>query len=158
MPDASLMPTIVGGLIAIGGIVVGIAGSTLVFLLQTRAERKKRREEKFLDLVAAVYDHDHWLDTLRRIYVVEIEGEIKVSPFAKIQAISDVYFPQFEKAVDELGNAAREYRAWMYEVAQHKPETKAELNAGHKIAVAPYTAKQNALLAELRNFSRREFQ
>jgi hypothetical protein len=83
MPDPSLAPTIVGGLIAIGGTIVGIAGSTLIFLLQTRAEKKKRREEKFLDLVAAVYEHDHWLDTLRRTYVVELEGEIKVSPFAK---------------------------------------------------------------------------
>jgi hypothetical protein len=158
MPDPSLAPTIVGGLIAIGGTIVGIAGSTLIFLLQTRAEKKKRREEKFLDLVAAVYEHDHWLDTLRRTYVVELEGEIKVSPFAKIQAISDVYFPQFGKAVDELGAAAQEYRNWMYEVAQHMPETKAELFAGHKIAVAPYMAKQNALLAELKTFSRRNFQ
>jgi hypothetical protein len=146
------------GLFTLGGAAIGALGANLVSLFQQRAERRKRREDKFLDLVAAVYEHDHWLDSLRRIYVVELESEIKVSPFAKIQAISDVYFPQFEKAVDELGNAAREYRAWMYEVAQHKPETNAELNAGHKIAVAPYTAKQNALLAELRTFSRRNFQ
>jgi hypothetical protein len=157
MPDASLMPTIVGGLIAIGGTIIGVAGSTIVFLLQTRAERKKRREEKFLDLLAAVYEHDHWIDTLRRIYVVGIKGEITVSPFAKIQAISDVYFSQFEKAVDELGAAAQSYRMWMYEVAQHRPP-KERLYEEHQKVAASYMAKQNALLAQLKTFSRRKFQ
>jgi hypothetical protein len=44
-----------------------------------------------------------------------------VSSFAKIHAISDIYFPQFEKAVEVLATAALAYRMWMYEVAQHKP-------------------------------------
>jgi hypothetical protein len=161
MPDASnvsLMPIIVGGLLAIGGTVIGAAGSTLVFLLQSRSEKKKRRAEKFEELVAAVYEHDHWIDNLRRIYVSEFEGEIKVSPFAKIQAISDIYFPQFESAVEELATAAREYRGWMYEVAKHKQENKEEVLAGHQKVVAPYMVKQNALLTELRIFARQEFQ
>ena len=118
MPDGSLMPTIVGGLLAMGGAVIGATGSAIVFLFQSRAEKKKRREEKFQELVVAVYEHDHWIDNLRRFYVVDFQGEIKVSPFAKTHAISDIYFPQFEKVIVELGTAAKEYRTWMYEVAQ----------------------------------------
>jgi hypothetical protein len=95
---------------------------------------------------------------MRGVQVLEFEGEITVSPFGKIQAISDVYFPQFGKAVEDLGTAALAYRMWMYEVAQHKPETKEELYAGHKKIVAPYMEKQNALLAALRTFARRGFQ
>jgi hypothetical protein len=40
---------------------------------------------------------------MRGVQVLEFEGEITVSPFGKIQAISDVYFPQFGKAVEDLG-------------------------------------------------------
>ena len=89
------------------------------------------------ELVAAVYEHDHWMDTMRRIYVLKFEGEIKLSPFAKIHAISDIYFPQFEKAVEDLATAARAYRKWMYEVARHKPENNEELLSGHLVWVAP---------------------
>jgi hypothetical protein len=126
--------------------------------LQTADTKKRKRAEKFEELVAAVYEHDHWMDNLRRTYVVGFEGEIKVSPFAKMHAIADVYFPQFEKAIVELGTTAKEYRRWMYEVAQHKPETKTELFAGHQKVVTPYMQKQEVLLAELRAFARREFQ
>jgi hypothetical protein len=133
-------------------------GPPFLHHLQRRAEKKKKRAEKFEELVAAVYEHDHWIDNLRRIYVINFEGEIRVSPFAKIHAIADIYFPQFEKAIVELGTAAKEYRMWMYEVAQNKPETKTELYAEHQKVVMPYMQKQDALLAELRTLARREFQ
>jgi hypothetical protein len=153
MPDAtiaSLMQTIAGGLIA-------MSSAVIVLLFQSRKETKKRRAEKFEELVSAVYEHDHWIDSLRRIYVVKLDGEIKVSPFAKIRAISDIYFPQFRKEIEELDTAAKAYRQWMYEVAQHAPENKAELLVGHQNAVGPYMERQNALHAALRAFSRREF-
>jgi hypothetical protein len=144
------------------GVIVGAAISPIInswlAAKKEAADKKRKREEKFEELVAAVYEHDHWMDTVRRIYVLKFESEIKVSPFAKIHAISDIYFPQFEKAVEELAAAAKEYRKWMYEVAQHKPENNEELHAGHQKVATPYMQKQDALLAELRTFARREFQ
>ena len=88
---------------------------------------------------------------LRRIYVVKLEGEIKVSPFAKIQAISDIYFPQFKGAVEELDTAAKALRAWMYEVAQHKPKDEAELIAGHSKVITPYMAHESPHFPGLEN-------
>jgi hypothetical protein len=162
MPDPAttsmlntLVPVIVGGVIGLAG---GLVGPPFLHHLQQKAEKKRKRAEKFEELVAAVYEHDHWMDTIRQIRVVELEGEMTVSPFAKIHAISDVYFPQFQRAVEDLATAARAYRMWMYEVAQHKPETKEELYAGHQKVVTPYMEKQNALLAELKRFAQREFQ
>jgi hypothetical protein len=154
-PWATLVPVIVGGVI---GFASGFFGPWFLERRKETAEKKRKRAEKFEELVAAVYEHDHWIDTLRRIHVLQFEGEITVSPFAKIQAISDVYFPQFEKAVEDLATAALAYRMWMYEVAQHKPETKEELYAGHKKIVEPYMQKQKALLAVLKTFARQEFQ
>jgi hypothetical protein len=133
---ADLLSVIVGGLLGGGGTLVV---STYLHRLQTADTKKRKRANKFEELVAAVYEHDHWIDNLRRFYVVDFQGEIKVSPFAKIHAISDIYFPQFEKAIVE-------------------PATNTELFAGHQKVVTPYMQKQDALLAELRAFARREFQ
>jgi hypothetical protein len=108
------------------GVVVGAAISTgATYLLAVRKEadeRKRKRAEKFEELVSAVYEYDHWTDTVRVIRVVGSEGEITVSPFAKIHAISDTYFPDFEKAVEELRIAGHTYGMWMLEVAQNKPQ------------------------------------
>ena len=148
-------------IIGLVGVIVGAAISPVTnYLLAARKEatdKKRKRAEKFEELVAAVYEHDHWMDNIRRIRVLEFEGEFTVSPFAKIHAISDIYFPQFEKAVEDLATAALAYRMWMYEVAQHKPENKEELLSGHQKVVTPYMEKQRELLAELRTFARQEF-
>jgi hypothetical protein len=38
---------------------------------------------------------------------------IGISPFAKLEAISAVYFPRFMKKIEALAVAAKNYQAWM---------------------------------------------
>jgi hypothetical protein len=51
-----LLPAIVGGLIAIAG---GLVGPPFLHHLQQKAERKRKRAEKFEELIAALYEHHH---------------------------------------------------------------------------------------------------
>lgn len=112
MADGSLWPVVAGGLLGVGGTVVGMIGTTIRDAAQQRHEKARRRADKFEELVAAVYEFDHWLDGIRLRDAIGIDnGEPqRVSPFAKVQAISSVYFPQFNDAVAELDAAATKYR------------------------------------------------
>jgi len=150
----ALLPVVVGGLI---GIIAASVGPYLMQRAKDAADKKRKRAEKFEELVGAVYEYDHWIDTTRGIRVVGFEGAITVSPFAKIHAISDIYFPQFERAVEELRTAGHAYVMWMLEAAQNRPQ-KDTLDASlaeHETVVRPYMEKRNALLTELRSFARR---
>ncbi len=97
MADNSLMPVVVGGLLALSGIAVTGAITLAIHWLQSGAEKKKRRAEKFEELVSAIYQFDHWVDILRNIQVYGEEHSLEASPFAKIQAITAIYFPAFDK-------------------------------------------------------------
>jgi hypothetical protein len=65
MADTSLWPVVVGGLLALGGTVAGAIATTIRDATQQRYETRKRRADKFEELVAAVYEFDHWLDGIR---------------------------------------------------------------------------------------------
>ena len=107
---STLVPVMVGGAI---GLVGGWLGPMLVERRKEVAEKKKKRAEKFEELVTALYEHKHWLDTMENIRVFGSEEKPPVSPFARVQAISNVYFSEFETQVEELKKLASEYEAWM---------------------------------------------
>jgi hypothetical protein len=65
MADTSLWPVVVGGLLALGGTVAGAIATTIRDAVQQRHETRKRRADKFEELVAAVYEFDHWLEGIR---------------------------------------------------------------------------------------------
>jgi hypothetical protein len=77
-----LLPVIVGGLIAI---LNGFLGPFLIQRVKDVADKKRKRVEKFEELVAAVYEFDHWLEKR------EGEGLGEVS-----QVIPGERFPQGE--------------------------------------------------------------
>lgn len=77
MPDTSLMPVIVGGVLAIAG---GATSSVILHVMRTKAEKRNKRSEKFEEMVAAVYEHSHWLEQARNIRVFGSEGAITLSP------------------------------------------------------------------------------
>jgi len=98
--------------VALGGVIGIIAGWVGPYFIQRAkdvADKKRKRAEKFEELVGSVYEYDHWMDTTRHIRFAGYEGEITVSPFAKIHAISDTYFPQFTRAIEELRTAGDAY-------------------------------------------------
>jgi hypothetical protein len=103
MADTSLWPGVVGGLLALGGTVAGAIATTIRDAAQQRHETRKRRADKFEELVAAVYEFDHWLSSMRERDAFRV-GDTRntVSPFANVQSISSVYFPQFSGLIGEL--------------------------------------------------------
>ena len=109
--------------------------------------------------MSAVYEFDHWVDNLRHIDAYGEERASGVSPFAKIQAISSVYFPQFDKAISEFDSATSGYRVWMTQAGQKRIANKLEsMNEGFLEAYKGYAAKRDALLNELKEFAHGEFQ
>jgi hypothetical protein len=156
MADTSLWPIVVGGLIGVGGTLVGVVGTTIRDTVQLRHEKSRRRAEKFEELVAAVYEFDHWLDGIR---LRDAFGDDKVpqtvSPFSKVQSISAVYFPQFNDLIRELDRASGQYRIWISEAAGKRlSDDVAQLSSGFEEAITPYVQKREALLDALKEFAR----
>jgi hypothetical protein len=88
-----LLPVVVGGLIGIFGSFVG------PFFLQRAkdaTEKRRKRAEKFEELIAAVFEYIDWINTTRNFQAFGTGSEPASSPMAKIRAISDTYFPEFE--------------------------------------------------------------
>jgi hypothetical protein len=125
---------------------------------QVAADRQKRRAEKFEELVAALYEHKHWLDTVEKIRVLARDEPITASPLAKVEAISAVYFPEFGDQIRALGGVAGEYELWMMEAGEKMVRNDPAYTEGLIEARAPYLQAFLALLSELRAFARREFQ
>jgi hypothetical protein len=157
--DASLWPVVVGGLLAIAGGLVGVVATAIRDAAQTRHEKQKRRADKFEELVAAVYEFDHWVDSCR---LRDVSGEDippSVSPFARIQSISSVYFPKFDAALKELDAATSQYRLWMTGAAQRRIAGDiTNRNDGFVDAYRPYSLKRDGLVDALKKFAHEEFQ
>jgi len=65
-------------------------------MLHKNAMRKaKRRDDKFEELVAAVYEFDHWLSSIKS--QDDKAGPQPVSPFAKVQSIFIRLFPAVQR-------------------------------------------------------------
>jgi hypothetical protein len=102
MADTSLWPVVVGGLLALGGTVATAVVTVVRDLVQQSREARKRRAEKFEELVAAVYEFDHWIEVHRSATTDRIPFPQTTSPMIKVSTISAVYFPQFSKLAFEM--------------------------------------------------------
>jgi len=100
---SDILSVIVGGVI---GVVGGIAGPPLVHWLNDKSDRRKKRAEKFEEMVNTLYEHDHWLNEARDILVFGSKGIEGMSPLPRAQAIVAVYFPTFNARLAELNLAA----------------------------------------------------
>jgi hypothetical protein len=157
-----LLPVVVGGLIAIiSGFVSGFVGPYVIQRAKDATEKKRKRAEKFEELVAAVVEHDHWISAMRFV-LISGQGSAAptLSPIAKIQAIASTYFPEFELLVLQLESASHGYEQWILDTGQKRVRNEPgyEKLIGHDDVLAKYADKQRALLTELRSFARREFQ
>jgi hypothetical protein len=160
MVDSSLLPVVVGGLIAMGGVLISGGITLAVNFAQFRNEQKKRRGEKFEELVTTLFDYEHWLDVARDMYLYTsaeaIVPTLPPSPFAKLHAISAVHFPEFESKIRELEQAGRTY--WVWIVAARKKIITGEQNyiAGYEDAYKAFYQVLRALRTDLTNYARRE--
>lgn len=157
--NTSLLPIIVGGLLALGGGVV--AGSFALFTryLQSVDDETKRRAQKFEELVQVLHEHKHWLDITRSIRVYGAVGTIEQSPIHKAIAIMTVYFPEHYLKLNELDTAADQYEIWMMVASQKRMKGEiANLNEGHREASDHYLKNFHEFMRELREYAKKEFQ
>ena len=158
MADSSLVPVVVGGLLAMGGGVVTGGITLIVNAIQSRKDKEKRRTEKFEELVTAVYEFDTWLEDKENIRAFGKEGDIKVSPFAKIEGISAVYFPMFLKKIKEVAMTSSKYEAWMAGAGYKRVSGKvSEMNDGLSEVFDGYAARRDELLEELKKYAVENF-
>jgi hypothetical protein len=101
-----LVNVVVGELLTLAG---GLGGTVILNRMQASAERSRRRAQKFEELVTATYEHEHWLDRFRDVKLFGEAGDPGVSPMSKVQAISTIYFSQFDDRVQQLDQAASNY-------------------------------------------------
>jgi hypothetical protein len=143
-----------------------LLGSLLTYLTsgaqhrrQQSAEKSKRRAEKFEELISILFQHKHWIYTIRDIRLYDYDGELTISPMAKAQAIVVVYFPQFRATIDKLDLIADEVEVWMIERqkqrlagADLKKVTEGMLDTYH-----PYSKVFFELVGKLHRFGETEF-
>jgi hypothetical protein len=81
----------------------------------------------------------------------------EVSPLARVEAISTVYFPQFKTLVEDLEKKSVEYRMWMATA-----RSKRELGEGEKArfgeveVLTPYGESRDELVEKLMEYAQRE--
>jgi hypothetical protein len=153
---SGLLPVVVGGAI---GILAGIIGPYCIQHAKDRADKKRKRAEKFEELVAAVVEHFHWMANMRFFFISGQGSQPPLSPITKIEAIVATYFPEFELQVRQLNSASIQYEVWILSMGQKRirNEPGYEKLAGHDDLLTKYTDKREDLLGELKRFARREF-
>jgi hypothetical protein len=105
-----LLPVVVGGAI---GILAGVIGPYFIQRAKDATDRKRKRAEKYEELVAAVVEHYHWMASMRFFFVSGQGSQPTLSPITKIEAIVSTYFPQFEMLVRQLDSASNGYEVWI---------------------------------------------
>ena len=122
--------------------------------------RLTRREDKFQELVTALYDHRHWLKALGNSGAFGAAELLEVSPMARLRAIAALYFPTYRQALTKLDAAADHYEMWTFPAGQERlSKGKLEqvtLEAGRK-AYGPYAEAFRELVDGLEEFAAKEF-
>jgi len=96
-----LLATVLGSLLT-------MAGGYMVYRLQERSDRRKRREEKFMELVGNLHEVERWMSKVREYDVGEATWEdVLPEPTRNALIISTIYFPEFEERISRLDSALR---------------------------------------------------
>ena len=154
---ATLVPVIVGGVLALAG---SWLGPWLSERHKEKQEKRKTRATKFEELVATVYEFDHWLDKERDANLANEPPKPGLTPFAKLEAIAAVHFPQFDALIRRLEDEAAKYTVWMNQMRVNIIQGTLGKNPldGYAAIIELYNTARNQLLQALREFAHKEFQ
>jgi hypothetical protein len=159
--DASIWPILLTGLFTLGGSLGAIAITSLATsqrdAAHERREVEKRRADKFEELVAALYEFDDWIERHSRATAGTVEAPQTMSPLAKVQTISSVYFPQFEESVRELDFFSANYLILIWST-DRRPGYNEGMDQAHSDAQTRYGQELQSLLDALKAFAHDEFQ
>ena len=152
-----LLPVLVGGAI---GIIGSFVGPFFLQRVKDAADKKRKRVEKFEELVAAVVEHYHWMANVRYFFLTGQGSQGTLSPITKIEGIVSTYFPEFEMLVRQLDSASNQYEMWILDTGQKRVrgEQGYEKLTGHDGVLTKYTEKRAEFMLELKLFARRKFQ
>jgi hypothetical protein len=153
---ATLVPVVIGGAIA-------LAGTWLGPWISERHKEGKRKGKRVHSSSRSWWRPstiDHWLDKERDANLGGDYVAQGVSPFAKLEAISAVYFAQFDRLIRELDFAADRCVIWMIDKRVKRITGALGDNPldDFPVVIEPYNETRNKLLKALREFAHKEFQ
>ena len=162
MPDAAatqsvmdtLWPVIVGGAI---GFLGGFGGPVFLQRQQRKEREQKLREEKFEELVASVFELENWIDVSMALEFALKKYEVKLSPVAKMYALSSIYFPQFIDRVLKIGTLANAVSQWTAQANLKMAQGDKTFLDGDIKGLQPLKAEMSLLLRELLDYAGKEF-
>ena len=147
----TLIAVIVGGLLTLAG---GWLGPWLLQKQRDAAEWKKRRAEKYEELIAVMYEHQQWLRKAEDRVVFRGDEHEGISPMGRAEAICAVYFPEFTDQLNELERKSARYRLWMFEGRKLMENGDQSVAEKSQEAFAPYQQAYHDLLEALREYAR----
>jgi hypothetical protein len=159
--NTSLTPVLVGGgLTFIGGLISGLIAPLVLGWRKDKSEEKNKRRKKYEQFVTTLYEHDHWIRTLYRIRLEQSRENELPPPYAKMEAMLHVYFPDLEPIIEPLPKAIGHYLSVIHVKAIKLRDTK-ELSPEDHAEIYKYQKEYFTSFTEcrdlLREWAKREF-
>ena len=156
MAESSLVGFVIGGLIGLAG---GVIGPLVLERYKQIAERKKKREEKLEELASLLHKHQYWIKSNMNFCLSGAEEPKTTSPIARIEAVTQVYFPELHDSINELNIKADQYEKWMLQERDRRirnPQYQVNIDEASPYYTA-YLRSLYDVLNEIKGFSAREF-
>jgi len=148
-----LLSVVIGGVLAIGG---GAGTQWYLYRLKARGESRQRLASKFEEMVTLVYELDHWLGKSNERLLFGKENIETVTPYAKMRAITVVYFPHFYHLLTELNVISGDYQIWLIKKAKKRCEGEGIDDTGFEEIYKKFLDAQRKLLNELSSYVENE--
>ncbi len=117
----TLMPVIVGGVIAIAG---GILGSVFSHLLKTSSDRRERRRMKLEEIVTLTFEVEQWIERQRDYFWWDKQPPvIGGSPLDKCRPMISLYFPELREPMLTFWISAVNLNQWIVAGGQERSNT-----------------------------------
>src|SRR5713101_5856726 len=161
--NSSLLPVLVGGVSTfLGGLISGLLGPLVLGWRKDKSEERNKRREKYEEFVATLYETDHWMRTLYRIRI-EQSGESELPPpYAKLEAIQQVYFSDLLPILTALIAASAAYQSVIGQKGAQIQRKKVSLSAEDESELYNYAQQYFhcflSCIGELQKYAKREFQ
>ncbi|MDR7147044.1 hypothetical protein [Rhizobium sp. BE258] len=127
-----LIPALVGGVLTLAGSVIVPA---VAHYFSVKSAHQAERRRRFEEMLAAAYEHEHWLE-LQKLAKVFGEGTVTgPAPINKAMAIALLHFRELVGPLRALDLASTQYQAWMSEAGFRRLNLQLDkVNDGFQVA------------------------
>ena len=116
----SLVPVIIGGLLAIGG---ALSGTLLTYFLNEKSQHKALKRMNIEKLLDAANRTEHWLDEYKNTKLGQCEKDIGPSPISEVKYLNKLYVTELDSEVSRLSLVASQYFSLIASCHKIKIET-----------------------------------